>query len=38
MQMHKAGSSLREIRAAIEQTYGPKYPTMTPTPKPPAGE
>jgi hypothetical protein len=35
MQMHKAGSSLRDIRAAIERTYAHKFPTMTPTPHPP---
>jgi hypothetical protein len=35
MHMHNAGKSVREIRAAIEATYRPQYPTMTPTSPPP---
>ena len=26
----------KDIRAAIEKEFGPSFPTMTPTPKPPA--
>jgi hypothetical protein len=36
MQMHNAGKSVREIRAAIEATYRPQFGTMTPTSPPPA--
>jgi hypothetical protein len=35
MQMHGAGTPLAEIRAAIERTYAPHYPSMTPAPVPP---
>jgi hypothetical protein len=36
MQMHSAGASARDIRAAIERDYTPKYSNKTPTPLPPA--
>lgn len=36
MQMHNSGASVGAIRAAIDQKYGTRYPTATPTPKPPA--
>jgi hypothetical protein len=32
MQMDLKGRSVAEIRATIERTYAPHYPTMTPTP------
>lgn len=35
-QMHASGASVRDIRAAIEKEFGPRFPTMTPTPKPPS--
>lgn len=35
-QMHASGASARDIRAAIEKTYGPQASTRTPTPQPPA--
>jgi hypothetical protein len=35
MQMHNAGSSVAQIRSAIEGTYRSQYDTMTPTPPPP---
>ena len=35
-QMHASGASVRDIRAAVEKEFGPSFPTMTPTPKPPA--
>jgi Protein of unknown function with PCYCGC motif len=35
-QMHASGASVRDIRAAVEKEFGPKFPTMTPTPKPPS--
>jgi hypothetical protein len=35
MQMHNAGSSVAQIRSAIEGTYRPHYDTITPTPLPP---
>jgi hypothetical protein len=38
MTMHNGGSSLPEIRAAIERKYAAGYPTMTPTPRPPEGK
>lgn len=34
-QMHASGASVQDIRAAIEKEFGPSFPTMTPTPKPP---
>jgi Protein of unknown function with PCYCGC motif len=37
-QMHASGASVREIRAAVEKEFGPSFPTMTPTPKPPAAD
>jgi hypothetical protein len=36
MDMHNAGKSVREIRAAIEATYRPHFGTMTPTSPPPS--
>ena len=36
-QMHASGASVPQIRAAIEKEFAPNFPTMTPTPKPPAG-
>jgi hypothetical protein len=35
-QMLASGASLPEIRAAIEREFLPNFPSMTPTPKPPA--
>jgi len=35
-QMHASGASVAQIRAAVEKEFGPSFPTMTPTPKPPA--
>ncbi len=36
-QMHAAGASVSDIRAAVEREFAPKFPsTKTPTPKPPA--
>jgi hypothetical protein len=36
-QMHAAGASVSDIRAAVERDFGPRFPaTKTPTPKPPA--
>jgi hypothetical protein len=35
-QMLASGASVRDIRAAVEKEFAPKFPTMTPTPKPPA--
>jgi hypothetical protein len=35
-QMHASGASVREIRATVEKEFAPSFPTMTPTPKPPA--
>ena len=35
-QMHASGASVRDIRAAVEKEFSPNFPTMTPTPKPPA--
>jgi hypothetical protein len=35
MKMNAAGRPLAEIRATIERTYSPRYPTMTPTPAAP---
>ncbi len=32
MQMYSSGASVADIRAAIERTYGPNFPTHTPTP------
>lgn len=37
-QMHASGASARDIRAAIEKTYGPMASTKTPTPLPPVHE
>jgi hypothetical protein len=36
MQMHASGATVSQIRAAIEQKYRGRFPTMTPTPAPPA--
>ena len=35
-QMHASGASVRDIRATVEKEFAPSFPTMTPTPKPPA--
>jgi hypothetical protein len=35
-QMYASGASVRDIRAAIEKEFAPNFPSMTPTPKPPA--
>jgi hypothetical protein len=32
--MDAAGRSVAEIRSTIERTYAPRFPTMTPTPRP----
>lgn len=36
MQMFNSGASTPQIRAAIDQKYASRFPTATPTPKPPA--
>lgn len=35
-QLLSSGASLPEIRTAIEREFAPNFPSMTPTPKPPA--
>jgi len=35
-QMYASGASVRDIRAAIDKEFAPKFPSQTPTPKPPA--
>jgi hypothetical protein len=35
-QMHASGASVPQIRATVEKEFSPSFPTMTPTPKPPA--
>ena len=35
-QMHASGASVAQIRATVEKEFAPAFPTMTPTPKPPA--
>jgi hypothetical protein len=35
MRMTSSGRSVAEIRATIERTYAPRFPSMTPTPTPP---
>jgi len=35
-QMNASGASVTSIRAAVEKEFAPSFPTMTPTPKPPA--
>jgi hypothetical protein len=35
-QLLASGASLPEIRTAIEREFSPSFPSMTPTPKPPA--
>jgi hypothetical protein len=35
-QMHASGASVAQIRATVEKEFSPSFPTMTPTPKPPA--
>jgi hypothetical protein len=37
MQMHNAGASVAQIRAAVEQRFGGRHMGHTPTPPPPAG-
>jgi hypothetical protein len=34
--MHASGASVAQIRATVEKEFSPSFPTMTPTPKPPA--
>jgi hypothetical protein len=34
--MHASGASVAQIRATVEKEFAPNFPTMTPTPKPPA--
>jgi hypothetical protein len=34
--MFNSGASTSQIRTAIDQKYGARFPTATPTPKPPA--
>jgi Protein of unknown function with PCYCGC motif len=34
MQMHSNGTSVADIRRAIDQKYKSEYPTSTPTPHP----
>jgi hypothetical protein len=36
MQMFNSGASTAQIRTAIDQKYSARFPTATPTPKPPA--
>lgn len=36
MQMYNAGASVKEIRAAIELKWSPRFPSHTPTPPAPA--
>jgi hypothetical protein len=36
MQMFNSGASAAQIRTAIDQKYSARFPTATPTPKPPA--
>jgi hypothetical protein len=38
MQMHASGAGVADIRAAIDRTWTPTYPTSTPTPPAPGGE
>jgi hypothetical protein len=35
-QMNASGASVTAIRAAVEKEFAPNFPTMTPTPRPPA--
>jgi hypothetical protein len=35
-QMYASGASVADIRAAVEKEFSPNFPSMTPTPKPPA--
>jgi hypothetical protein len=35
-QMHASGASVPQIRATVEKEFAPSFPSMTPTPKPPA--
>ena len=35
-QMHASGASVADIRAAVEKEFAHNFPSMTPTPKPPA--
>jgi hypothetical protein len=36
MQLFNSGASVSAIRAAIDAKYASRFPTTTPTPKPPA--
>ena len=38
MQMHASGATVRDIRAAIEAKYAPRFPRITPTPAPPQAD
>jgi len=35
-QMYASGASVSDIRAAVEKEFSPNFPSMTPTPNPPA--
>jgi hypothetical protein len=35
-QMYASGASISDIRAAVEKEFSPNFPSMTPTPTPPA--
>ncbi|MGE5243915.1 MAG: PCYCGC motif-containing (lipo)protein [Betaproteobacteria bacterium] len=35
MQMYKSGATVRQIHDAVAADFGPRYPSMTPTPTPP---
>lgn len=37
-QMLASGASVRDIRAAVEKEFAPNFPSMTPTPAPPAAD
>ena len=36
MQMRNSGASVAQIRTAVDEKYAARFPTSTPTPKPPA--
>ena len=38
MQMHASGATVRDIRAAVEAKYAPRFPRITPTPAPPQAD
>lgn len=35
-QMYASGASVSDVRGAVEKEFSPNFPSMTPTPKPPA--